>query len=544
MFDISVPHKPEPLQIHLDSGDALFVLGANGTGKSGLVQRIYAAHYANARRIVAHRQSWLQSGRIALTPFTKRELEENIQQSDVQPQSRWQEPYGEARSGIAIYNIVRQQNNQNRTIADAVRFGDDGDAQKIAKRQQDPVITLNRLLRHAGLSIVISVRDDEEITATSRGSAPYSIAELSDGERNVLLLAAEVLTAPVGTLILIDEPERHLHRSIISPLLTELFTERPDCAFVLSTHEVSLVLDNPAAKVLLVRDCHYDGRQPSHWDADYVKSQTAGVIDDSLKRDIFGARRDILFVEGDEASLDKPLYSLVLPGVSVISKGSCRDVEHAVKSLRQADSLHWVRTFGIVDNDGRDPQEIERLKSDGIYAIDAYTVESIYYDPSLQAMVAKRLASVDGNDADKKIEQARDAAIDTINDDVAKDLAERAAQRRLQAEHMSHLPKRQDISFEAPVCVSLDAPAILAEEIKRVNRAVANRDVATLIQRYPIKNTAALPRIARALGFPDRHAYEQAVLKLLEDDEKARQLVRRLLGGLHTAIAGGQEAPR
>ncbi len=542
MFNITVPREPQPLQIPLESGEVLFMLGANGTGKSGLVQRIYAEHSSTARRISAHRQSWLQSSRLDLTSEAKRSAERNIRSTDAQPQSRWRDEYGPTRASIAIYNIIQQRNNQNRDIASAVRSGDTSQATALAQDHQDPIETLNRLLAHAGLPITISARDDEELTATRPGNTPYSIAELSDGERNVLLLAAEVLTAPAGTLILIDEPERHLHRSIISPLLTELFAERSDCTFVLSTHDVGLALDNPAAKILLVRSCHYGGQSVRFWDADYVEAQTADAIDDALKRDIFGSRRDVLFVEGSDESLDKPLYSLVLPGVSVISKGNCREVEHAVKSLRQADSLHWVRAFGLVDNDGRDPHDVEHLNSGGIYAIDAYTVESIYYDPSLQAMVAKRLASVDGDDADEKIERARDAAIDALGDSVAKDLAKRAAQRRLRDEHLSSLPKRRDFSFDAPVCISLDAPVILAEEIQRVNRAVADRDIATLIRRYPIKNTAVLPRIAKALGFPDRRAYEQTVLKLLADDEEARQVVRQLLGGLHDAITVAPDA--
>ena len=67
---------------------------------------------------------------------------------------------------------------------------------------------------------------------SKNGSPPYSIAELSDGERNSLLIAASILTMKSESLVLIDEPERHLHRSIISPLLQHLFSSRSDCAFI------------------------------------------------------------------------------------------------------------------------------------------------------------------------------------------------------------------------------------------------------------------------------------------------------------------------
>ncbi|WP_442947933.1 AAA family ATPase [Nostoc sp.] len=55
--------------------------------------------------------------------------------------------------------------------------------------------------------------ESAQVVASKCGGTPYSIAELSDGERNALLIAANVLTVKNGTLVLIDEPERHLHRS-------------------------------------------------------------------------------------------------------------------------------------------------------------------------------------------------------------------------------------------------------------------------------------------------------------------------------------------
>ena len=115
----------------------------------------------------------------------------------------------------------------------------------------------------SNLPIAISVQEDQRVVATKNGGLPYSIAELSDGERNALLIASNVLTVKDGTLILIDEPERHLHRSIISPLLTHLFALRPDCAFIVSTHEVMLPIDNPTTRTLLVRGCQFSDQVAS-----------------------------------------------------------------------------------------------------------------------------------------------------------------------------------------------------------------------------------------------------------------------------------------
>src|SRR6185295_8666736 len=120
---------------------------------------------------------------------------------------------------------------------------------------------------------------------------------------------ADILTAKSGTLILIDEPERHLHRSIISPLLKLLFDRRNDCVFIVSTHELMLPLDTPKSFTLLVRSCEYQDQNVRAWTADLLAPGAA--IDDDLKGDILGSRRKMLFVEGTAQSLDSPLYSLL-----------------------------------------------------------------------------------------------------------------------------------------------------------------------------------------------------------------------------------------
>jgi predicted ATPase len=123
-------------------------------------------------------------------------------------------------------------------------------------------------------------------------SEEYSIPELSDGERNALLISAAVLTAEPGSLILIDEPEHHLHRSIISPFPTHLFTRRDDCTFIISTHEILLPIDHPDSKVLLVRSCSYQNKKAIGWQLDIIN--TPDKIPEDIRFDIYGARRKLL----------------------------------------------------------------------------------------------------------------------------------------------------------------------------------------------------------------------------------------------------------
>lgn len=522
-----------PLVLDVDAAEILFALGANGSGKSGLMHRLYIQHHATARRISAHRQTWLNSNAISLSPEQKRQTELGIVGNDAQPMARWRDDYSAARTGIAIYELIDAENVRARNIAGAVDRKDIPLAERLAK-QSAPIAVINELLGLSNMPIEISVLESDQVVASKAGSAPYSVAELSDGERSALLVAATVLTAKPGTLVLIDEPERHLHRSIISPLLTHLFARRPDCAFVVSTHDVSLPLDNPTARTLLVRSCSLSGNAFASWDVDLV---TPGAeIDEDLKRDILGARRKLLFVEGETRSLDAPLYRAVFQDVSVIARGSSRDVEHAVAGVRGARDLHWLHAFGIVDNDGRSQGEIDQLKARGVYAVSVFSVESVYYAPAIQRRVAERYAEVTGDEAAARVAAARAAAIAAVVPNV-KALSERAVEKSVREEVMRQLPGSAQIAAGNPVHIVVDVAATVAAETTRLQALVDAGNLDAIIARYPVRDTAALAQIATKLGFQNRGQYERAVRVLLTADEEARTAVKGLFGTLAEDIA-------
>lgn len=516
------------LTVQIDEGQAIFLVGANGTGKSSLMHLFYSSHHGKARRISAHRQTWFSSNAITLSPHEKRNTESYIRSMDTSAEARWKDDYSAQRASIAIYDLIDAENLRARSIAQAVDKGDIGLAKALSS-QDAPLKVINELLRLSNIPIEISVQQNEQVLASRRGSPTYSVAELSDGERNALLIAANVLTVPPGTLLLIDEPERHLHRSIISPLLTLMFAKRPDCAFVVSTHDVMLPLDNPKAKTLLVRGCTYSGQSVSGWDIDLL--DTNDGVDESLTRDILGSRRVVLFVEGNSQSLDAPLYALIFPSASVIPKTSCRDVIHAVAGVRGAESLHWVRAFGLIDHDRRSDSDVAKLQDQGIYALPVFSVESIYYHPHLQTLTAARHAEVTGSDAPSLVAEATDRAITALRPH-AKRLAERVVERLLRDEVERHLPTSRDVTAGNPISLNIDVQAVVTAELETLNGFLDRSELLNVIQRYPIRETPALTEIAKCLGFQGRVQYESAVRKLLLDDATALAFVRDLFGDL------------
>jgi ABC-type cobalamin/Fe3+-siderophores transport system ATPase subunit len=506
----------------------LFILGANGSGKSSLLHSFYAPNKERAQRISAHRQTWFDSNTVAFSPLERRTWTNNIMGIDVNPNARWTEHYAGQRTNIALYDLVDAENIRAREIAAAVDTSNIGLAEQLAKKDA-PIKTINHLLRQSNIPIAISIHQNDQVVARKLGGQPYSIAQLSDGERNALLLASTVLTSKAKTLFLVDEPERHLHRSIISPLITLLASSRPDCYFVVSTHELMLPIDNPSAQTIVIRDCTITGDKAVQWDAELLPSDCP--IDDDLKEDILGARRKIVFVEGINDSLDKPLYSIVFPSVSVVAKESCRDVEHAVTGIRGAAGLHWVQPFGIVDNDAMAPEDVEALRAKGVYAVSVFAVESIYYHTDIQRRVVARLAAVTGVDPVERVAAATVAALAAVEPHVQR-LSERLAVTQIRGELLRHMPGKAEAKSGGTLTVTIDVDKIVNSEKDRLKANIAKSNLAAIIARYPVRESPVLTVIAHSLGFQSREQYEAAVRTLLMEDTGAVTLVRSLFGNL------------
>lgn len=384
-------------EVPIEPGQAVFVIGPNGSGKSGLMHSLYVANSDIARRATAHRQTWFRSNALDLSALAKKTTEQNMRSWDQQPDSRWLDPAPDKRASVTIYDLIDAVNVRARDISDAVDAKDMAMASELGKKRSALTI-LNQLLETANLPIVISIEKGEQVFASKNGGDPYSIAKLSDGERNAVLISSMVLTADEGSLIIIDEPERHLHRSIVSPLLLSLFGERDDCGFVISTHEVSLPADSPDSSTLLLRACAWGEETAAGWDADLLTPDAA--VPDDVRLAILGARRKILFVEGQHDSLDKHIYSILFPSVSVRPSGNCTEVTRAVTGIRGSQDLHWVRAFGLVDRDDRDQAAVGALAAQNVYALDCYSVESLYYCDDVMQKIAERQAQTADDLAD------------------------------------------------------------------------------------------------------------------------------------------------
>ena len=527
----------EPLPVSLQPGDRLFIVGPNGSGKSALIQHFVSGHQSqNIRRISAHRQTWLGSDSFDLTPLRRKQFEEQNTNLEREYEALWQEYNAEQKQAAVLFDLVAKENARANSITG---FVDSKDLKGAAKRAAESVSVfkqLNDLLTLGTLLIDLEKSNDEEILARHRNTnTSYSIAQMSDGERNAAIIGATVLTVNPGTVLLIDEPERHLHRSIIVPFLAALFAKRDDCTFIISTHELALPAANPTASVLLVRSCKWEGNRARGWDIDLLQANYQ--LPEELRLAILGSRRKVLFFEGTGTSLDLPIYDALFPDISVAATGTSTDVQRAVEGMRGSQDLHHVEAYGLIDSDGRSPEAVNALSEHGVFALDVYSVESLYYCLDSIDAVARWQAQSLGRDPDTLRDSALQAAFNALGES---GLAERMAARR--CEHLvrdqitSQSPDWKTIRDQALSGFQISLKSPFQDELRRFRELSEAGAFDQLVARYPLRDSRVFNAIASSLEFSKRDLYEQTLIARIQSDAVLGEKLRNRIGPLSLAL--------
>ncbi len=245
-----------------------------------------------------------------------------------------------------------------------------GESYELSRTKLDRVIDLwqetfpgNKMLIEGG-RFLFSRRNEKD---------HYSAPKLSDGERTVIYYLAGVMYAPEGSCIFVNSPEIFLHPTVMEPLWTHIESLRPDCKFIYTTHDLEFTSSRSGASVVWVRDYN-----PSDESWDYCIIDNTADIGENVYRSIIGARKPVLFIEGDGVhSIDAKLYPLVFKEFTVKSLGSCNKVIEATRTFNDLNSFHHLDSYGIVDRDRRDEHEVDYLRGKRIMVPEVAEIENI-----------------------------------------------------------------------------------------------------------------------------------------------------------------------
>jgi predicted ATPase len=527
---MQIPTQQGTIQVDVKAGRPVFILGRNGTGKSALVNKLAAQWGGQCVYMPGSRPSYFDHESLSMTPASRRDFGTNVHYYN-SSDTRWKSIAGTTRNEKAIHDLQAAETQYKLDAANQIKAEGAGSS-AIARLQSDdsPLDIVNSVLSQANLSVQIEVVGGE-LRASQAGSL-YSYARMSDGERSALIFSAEVVAAPSGTVFLIDEPELHLHPSIVIALIKALILTRPDCGFVVCTHELELPIATQVGEIVLVRGSVWRDGNISSWDVDVIHDPEQ--IPEWLWVDVIGARRKILFIEGnDKTSLDQPLYSLLFPAVSVKALESCKDVMRAVEGLRAVADAHRTRAFGLIDHDGMSEEQMRRFEEGGIYPLPIFSVESLIYSSEAQSAVALLQAETLGVPQQELLDDAKRGAIDSLKSGGKKEhLASRLAERHMRDRLLSMIPTRQQLMDQEAADMDVTFRSPYPDELDRLSALIEADNLQAIVSRYPVRESGILNGIAKGLRFNSRDDYERAVLRRVRADSNLRNTLKMKLNNL------------
>lgn len=246
----------------------------------------------------------------------------------------------------------------------------------------DIIIKLwTELMPHRIISFI-----DGKVLIKKAGSDNYHGKEMSDGERVVLYLIGQCLCAPDNSIIIIDEPEVHIHKSIVSKLWNKIEELCPAKLLIYITHDLEFASSRSDALKLWVKSYHGN----STWEWDEIPEEDN--LPENLLLEIIGNRKNIIFCEGEKESLDTGVYQLAYPNFHIIPRGNGEKVIEATKALRNNPHLHHLNAFGITDSDYKEEDEKKALLENGVYTLSVAKVESLFCIEPILRIIAEHLA--------------------------------------------------------------------------------------------------------------------------------------------------------
>jgi len=98
------------------------------------------------------------------------------------------------------------------------------------------------------------------------------------------------------------------------------------------------------------------------------------------------------------------------------------------------------------------------------------------------------------------------------------------------------LPSRYDVRTKPEIIIRVDAYALRSAEEQRFDALATANDYDGLLQRYPLRDSAAFTRIVDSIGI-SRADYEAAVRTVLQDSADALVFLRGLFGSLPIEVS-------
>lgn len=225
-------------------------------------------------------------------------------------------------------------------------------------------------------------------TEGSRATEYYSTASMSDGERSAFYHIARILQANPGVVV-VDEPEIHLHPMLARRFWDLVESQRPDCRFIYITHDLNFALSR-RGRVGIVRG-------PTEVE---LLDEGSGIPSD-LFESILGAAslsvvaERIVFCEGTvEKSVDVAIYGTWFraPATAVVPVGGCETERRTFATFGESRIIRNAKAEAIVERDFWPDSYLTELTSQGLHVLPTHEVEGLLALREVADPIADHLA--------------------------------------------------------------------------------------------------------------------------------------------------------
>lgn len=339
----------------------------------------------------------------------------------------------------------------------------------------------------------------------------YKAGSMSDGERVCLYLISQCLITPENHIIVIDEPEIHLHTSIMKKLWDEIERYCPDKTFVYITHDLKFATSRNTATKIWTKS--YDGH--GKWELCVIDNTD---IPEELFLEILGTRTPILFVEGENNSYDIALYKEVFENYHVIACHNCQKVIELTKAFNNpaVKSMHTYDVKGLIDRDFLTDAEIEAYKHQNIFATEVSEVENLYLIEPLIRLVARQI----GQNEDEIFSKVKASLLEDLEKNktrVVNAFCEKEIQYKLK-NFSSDATMEEDFNHDIQMFLdSIDVHKMYNSILSKVTDILTNNDYESLIRIY--NNKGLCCRVGGMIGL--KANYPNVILGLLKGEKRA-----------------------
>ncbi|CAD5277586.1 MULTISPECIES: AAA family ATPase [unclassified Imperialibacter] len=360
----------------------IVAIGANGSGKTTL-SNLFKTYLGDNGVVISAQRILLVPNfdSISNPTYTANELRDSQARDKT---NKHHGEFGHLQNEFAI--LLKNLLADNISAATAYRkrafeLSEEGGAiREPTPTNLDKTFTIwNTLIEHR----IIDCADGMNITAKPQEGKDYPAVQMSDGEKVMLYLIAQVLQAPANGFIVIDEPEMYLHKTILKKLWDTLEAERQDCLFIYLTHDLDFATSRSTAKKIWIKSFSH----PDRWEIEDIPENE---IPETLLFELLGSRKNILFCEGQKGSIDEKVLSIILPEFTVMPVGSCFEVINHTKAFNSLRNVN-TRAFGIIDSDHHDQTRLVKLVSDKVFSLKVAEVENLFLDEKFLKLMAAQL---------------------------------------------------------------------------------------------------------------------------------------------------------